>query len=769
MTSFASLSHSKVYSQRVKTYFKLKMGKQNNSNNFKRKVDKDEVERNKMKQSKRSTEETTEKKSDVNKFETISSGRRLLQQTENGRSSVSANKFDSEFKATRREARNMNQNSSKVSAGSLEKLKTKLGRIVDSGPGKKFVKPNDLNKKSVRRSLADELDEIDAEFEQLKDDENIEEVLAPDGIRISVNREEENEFPGESDDQLDFDEEEDEEIFPLPKEVDMDRRSVSSDADTVVGEELADEYNSVASSAVVIFKHGPSRESNIEENAINEEEKVINDNVSIGNVAGKKVSEMSPNELMEANPALKELMIRLVNKPPRRTQSNKRSATPVRKTKSSGNPQSKERTGDKRVIVNKGESGGKMSRGGGITGGLNLTIKSPSDTTIYAPALKLTPENQHRGVVEIFLDGNREWLGTRTDDNLVVDRTRRTTGNNEGKITEQNVSMILDQIREGANRGRQDQHIHDEPQPGTSSGIVHRDVGPPRVNHDMTMQSERYKARTEIPRGNEHCTFLNTQGEQANGLGVGIAGPPLPVQANGIQPQTGIQGNQMYGIMDDEFFHLTCHVEPNLKVKIERGEFVELEKLLPKDRYKNQSMGQRMELVTRGSETFIMPVDRESKITNVRRWEQAFRIYAAIYSQANPQRSAEIWQYVFVINSAASTYVWENVASYDFTFRQLMACNPGRSWANIYLQMWNLTMRDVLPRNNQITLGEQSGSMKTKRKGNGNGRRPSYCWSYNRGEKCKFDPNCRFVRRCSYCDGGHPQIECPKLKDKKGK
>ena len=30
-------------------------------------------------------------------------------------------------------------------------------------------------------------------------------------------------------------------------------------------------------------------------------------------------------------------------------------------------------------------------------------------------------------------------------------------------------------------------------------------------------------------------------------------------------------------------FHLTCHIEPNLKRKIENGEFIDLDKLLPKD------------------------------------------------------------------------------------------------------------------------------------------------------------------------------------------
>ena len=149
---------------------------------------------------------------------------------------------------------------------------------------------------------------------------------------------------------------------------------------------------------------------------------------------------------------------------------------------------------------------------------------------------------------------------------------------------------------------------------------------------------------------------------------------------------------------------------------------MELEKLLLKDKFRahQQANGQRLELINHGGETFIVPADKENQINNVRRWEQAFQIYAAIYSNANPTRSAEIWQYVFVINSAASTYLWENVANYDYTFRQLMACNPGRSWANIYLQMWNLTMRDVIPRNNNAGSEQKgfnnSGGQRTNKK-----------------------------------------------------
>ena len=35
---------------------------------------------------------------------------------------------------------------------------------------------------------------------------------------------------------------------------------------------------------------------------------------------------------------------------------------------------------------------------------------------------------------------------------------------------------------------------------------------------------------------------------------------------------------------DDEFFHVTCHINPTLRAKISKGEFVDLEQLLPKDK-----------------------------------------------------------------------------------------------------------------------------------------------------------------------------------------
>ena len=212
---------------------------------------------------------------------------------------------------------------------------------------------------------------------------------------------------------------------------------------------------------------------------------------------------------------------------------------------------------------------------------------------------------------------------------------------------------------------------------------------------------------------------------------------------------------------DDEFFHITCHVDVGLKAKIERGEFVELERLLPCDRLSKLSDDKALTLVNRDGNTYFVPSDSSSgKITKIRHWEQAFRVYAAVYSNANPSRSAEIWQYVYVINTAPSSFQWENVAHYDFTFRQLMHANPNHSWGKTYTQLWNIAMKDPIHHssNNYSSAGNESGRV-TYRDWCDN-----CCWRYNRGKLKKW--NCKFDCRCNYCGAyNHASINCFKKKN----
>ena len=266
------------------------------------------------------------------------------------------------------------------------------------------------------------------------------------------------------------------------------------------------------------------------------------------------------------------------------------------------------------------------------------------------------------------------------------------------------------------------------------------------------LDAEKYKAVLAEPPGAYFAGGRNVCEQEMNKIGVVDA-----------------------GISDDDFFHLTCHVDANLIGKIERGEFVDLEKLLPKDR-KRKSDKNRMEWVHSDGNTFLAPItDRSSKITSFRRWEQAFRTYATIYCGAeNSHRAKEIWQYISVISTASSSYIWDNVYDYDITFRHLMAFNPNRSWAVTYNQMWNLCMREpIQPRgsntNNFQRFGNanQNGGKSNGNTGHKKKGKPTYCWNFNRGIPCKYGKNCRYIERCSYCDASsHGVNTCLKVEKK---
>ena len=203
---------------------------------------------------------------------------------------------------------------------------------------------------------------------------------------------------------------------------------------------------------------------------------------------------------------------------------------------------------------------------------------------------------------------------------------------------------------------------------------------------------------------------------------------------------------------DDEFVHITSHIDPNLRQKIQRGEYVELEKLIKRNRTSgfDNDRDLALDIVTKDGHTYLTPkTEKGNTIQNVRRWEQAFRVYASIYSEANPTRGTEIWQYVEIINRAALKYTWENVSSYDHQFRRWMSDNPLRSWSKTLTQIWNLELTD--------SVSKSSGSFGKNASKSG---REQVCWKYNRG-KCDYGKDCHYPHKCSFCFvKGHPAIAC---------
>ena len=320
----------------------------------------------------------------------------------------------------------------------------------------------------------------------------------------------------------------------------------------------------------------------------------------------------------------------------------------------------------------------------------NQYVKSPSETTLYNPALRRIRQDQTSKVDHIANFVEQMWIQV------------------EDRQVQPAVLPHEDTVH--------DEEVQVDPELAAACQRMEK----------IILESEKFRANIATPQGNNKLADFKV---------------PMVVD-NNILRLRDIDN-------DDDFFHVTCHLDPGLKAKIELGEFVDLEKLLPKEKgglvdFRTDNV---MELISRGGSTYFAPKGNEVKINGIRKWEQAFRIYAAVYTKANPNRSAEIWEYVYVINAAASTHSWECVSFYDHTFRHLMAAKPMRSWSKTYLQGWNLALSHAANNNNNSSHG--TGNNNSSGGGGGHDWCDDCCWRYNKN-KC-HKQGCHFDHRCTYC------------------
>ena len=218
--------------------------------------------------------------------------------------------------------------------------------------------------------------------------------------------------------------------------------------------------------------------------------------------------------------------------------------------------------------------------------------------------------------------------------------------------------------------------------------------------------------------------------------------------------------NFVHSVMvDEDYLVLTAHVDELTKSKIERGEYVDLAKLLPKDRVAQED-DQRLQMMVRNGQTFWVPMNENVAINNFTRWELAFRAYSDIYSRANPSRSCELIQYNYIIHTISTQFIWENVYSYDKDFHLHMARHPLRNWTIILQQAWTMRLKD------RIRTSEFVPNGRLKAKANSH----EICRRFNR-VKCSYGFSCKYDHRCLYCfKFGHASLNCRKaIVDRKEK
>ena len=119
--------------------------------------------------------------------------------------------------------------------------------------------------------------------------------------------------------------------------------------------------------------------------------------------------------------------------------------------------------------------------------------------------------------------------------------------------------------------------------------------------------------------------------------------------------------------IDQDYMVVGNHVDESTRQKIVLGQYVNFSKLVPKERILVEEDG-RMELMVCNGKTYWLPVVDAVSINNFVRWEQAFRVFANIYTQQFPKKAGELIQYNHIIHSISSCYKWDNVYAYDKEF-----------------------------------------------------------------------------------------------------
>ena len=169
----------------------------------------------------------------------------------------------------------------------------------------------------------------------------------------------------------------------------------------------------------------------------------------------------------------------------------------------------------------------------------------------------------------------------------------------------------------------------------------------------------------------------------------------LEVKGNQIENlESDSLGHLIHSVLvDEEYSAIASHLDENMRRSIMTGEYVDFVRLLPRDRIQLEQ-DQWMEIVNRGGMTYWVPVsDRNSAtISNIAKWEEAFRIFSRIYTEGNPFRAIELIQYNHIIHEAALEYPWESVYAYDREFRIHMSKYPSCNWGIILQQAWTLKL-----------------------------------------------------------------------------
>ena len=216
-------------------------------------------------------------------------------------------------------------------------------------------------------------------------------------------------------------------------------------------------------------------------------------------------------------------------------------------------------------------------------------MKSPSDITIYVPALQRKVANHPEIKSTTAIIGNnkvvsKDYVGTTSEASNQLDADRRLKDN---KLMLR-ISNFVDQLRlehehkDGGSANTDVELQQDEKNQSRLKSTVHAVNAPLGLNEaqrqmeQAIVETEKFKATVKKPLGKE--TFDLLTGEVSNRQMGKIS--ELEASSSGVSSDLSNQDSRQVihaGLSDDDFFHITCHIHLGLRKKIENGEYIDLD------------------------------------------------------------------------------------------------------------------------------------------------------------------------------------------------
>ena len=212
---------------------------------------------------------------------------------------------------------------------------------------------------------------------------------------------------------------------------------------------------------------------------------------------------------------------------------------------------------------------------------LTTNAKSPSDTTIYVPAL--ARNTMVGGTPTGFLNDHiRNATSPQVIDKISDFVEKIRLENDIGSRSERGEDRRQNRHSRSRSRSATPARRQNTTPEYTGHGNAREasDHGHRRerrsIADDIVIQAEKFKASIMPPKGNES--------DEQNNIGINEYNADF---SRNLQEMIHLLKQQKGGDTqdtDDDFFHVTCHVDATLKAKIAKGEFVDLDRLLPKSR-----------------------------------------------------------------------------------------------------------------------------------------------------------------------------------------